>query len=299
MAAVTLEVAGSSRRASARGARWWVRHGAALGYICAALVVSAGWLLRERLPSAEHGLGYWLGIAGASLMGFLLLYPLRKRFRALSVLGKTKYWFRMHMTFGVLGPILILYHCRFELGSLNSRVALFCTLLVAGSGLVGRYLYAKIHFGLYGSKASLEELRARAGLNGRERDSALAFVPDLLSSIASIDRLVLKPPETLAGSVLLPLHLAFKTRAARFRLCRQACKRIRAEASKSAPIAQQRARLERATRAFVKEHLRRVRRVAEFNFYERLFGLWHLFHLPFFYMLVLTAVVHVVAVHMY
>ena len=35
------------------------------------------------------------------------------------------------------------------------------------------------------------------------------------------------------------------------------------------------------------------------NSYERLFGLWHVFHLPFFYMLVVTAIVHVVAVHMY
>jgi hypothetical protein len=30
-----------------------------------------------------------------------------------------------------------------------------------------------------------------------------------------------------------------------------------------------------------------------------MFGLWHLFHLPFFYMMVVTALVHVVAVHMY
>ena len=42
-----------------------------------------------------------------------------------------------------------------------------------------------------------------------------------------------------------------------------------------------------------------VRRVAEFDAYERLFSLWHAFHLPFCVMLFLAAAVHVVAVHMY
>ena len=46
-------------------------------------------------------------------------------------------------------------------------------------------------------------------------------------------------------------------------------------------------------------HLRRVRRVAEFHSYERMFSLWHIFHLPFFYILVMTALLHVLAVHMY
>jgi hypothetical protein len=45
--------------------------------------------------------------------------------------------------------------------------------------------------------------------------------------------------------------------------------------------------------------LRQIRRVAELGSYERLFSLWHVFHLPFFYILVVTALVHVLAVHMY
>jgi hypothetical protein len=32
---------------------------------------------------------------------------------------------------------------------------------------------------------------------------------------------------------------------------------------------------------------------------EALFSLWHLVHVPFLYLLVLTGIVHVVAVHMY
>ena len=39
--------------------------------------------------------------------------------------------------------------------------------------------------------------------------------------------------------------------------------------------------------------------MAQFSFYERLFGLWHILHLPIFFMMILSALVHVLAVHMY
>jgi hypothetical protein len=42
-----------------------------------------------------------------------------------------------------------------------------------------------------------------------------------------------------------------------------------------------------------------VRSVAEFGVYERLFAVWHLVHVPLFFMLFMSSVVHVVAVHAY
>jgi hypothetical protein len=42
-----------------------------------------------------------------------------------------------------------------------------------------------------------------------------------------------------------------------------------------------------------------VVRVAQYSAYERLFALWHLAHLPFVYLLIISAVVHVIAVHAY
>ena len=45
--------------------------------------------------------------------------------------------------------------------------------------------------------------------------------------------------------------------------------------------------------------LRAAQRYAQFSMYERLFSLWHVVHIPFLCMLVLTALVHVVAVHAY
>jgi hypothetical protein len=45
--------------------------------------------------------------------------------------------------------------------------------------------------------------------------------------------------------------------------------------------------------------LQAAQKAAQFSTYERLFSLWHAVHIPFLCMLVITAVVHVFAVHAY
>jgi len=195
--------------------------------------------------------------------------------------------------------VLILYHCNFALGSLNDTVALVCTLLVAASGLVGRYVYTKVHVDLDGHRASLEELSARAKITAADRTQAAALVPQLLERLTAYDAAVLRPPQSMLASVLLPFRLAVETRWTAQRLIWYARGQLRQQARRSAVIRAERPRLQCAVDRFVKEHLQRVRRVAELGSYERLFSLWHVFHLPFFYMLVVAALIHVLAVHMY
>ena len=287
--------------ASATDSDLATRRAAQLGYALAAAAVLIGWwATREhRLFEAEYGVGYWLGIVGASLMATLLLYPLRKRLRFMRSLGATRHWFRMHMVFGVLGPVLILYHCNFQMGSLNDTVALACTILVAVSGLIGRYVHAKVHVDLDGHRATLEQLSARARITAAERTREVALIPNLLERLTAYDAKVLEPPESALATLLLPLKLALQTRWTAARLVWYARGELRKQARKSAAVRDQRARLQRAIAQFVKEHLKRVRRVAELGSYERMFSLWHVFHLPFFYMLVVAALIHVLAVHMY
>lgn len=290
----------AAERASAQDEQW-VRRAAIAGYGAAALAVATGWwLTRERaLVDAEQGFGYWLGIVGASLMATLLLYPLRKRLRFMHALGATRHWFRMHMVLGVLGPVLILYHSNFSFGSLNDTVALACTLLVAISGLVGRYVYAKVHVDLDGHRATLEQLRDSARITAIQRREAVALVPGLLERLTAYDEEVLSVPDGARAALLRPLKLAIVTRWHAAVLVQLARRELRALGERSAVVRAQRAELQRAVARFVREHMRRVRRVAELGTYERLFSLWHVFHLPFFYMLVVAALIHMLAVHMY
>jgi hypothetical protein len=203
------------------------------------------------------------------------------------------------MVFGVLGPLLILYHCNFSLGSLNSSIALICTLLVAVSGLVGRYLHAKIYSDLDGHRKSLAELTERARITSQQKRHVSVLAPDLLTRMGQFDAAVMSQPDGLFGAVLLPAKLAITTRFGQWQLCRYARRQIALRARGSEAIRAQKRRLQRVTSRFIVDHMRRVRRVAELSSWERIFSLWHVFHLPFFYMLVLTALTHVVAVHMY
>ncbi len=131
--------------------------------IAVAVALTIGWLEHgeERL-TPKTGLGYWLGIYGSTVMLLMLVYSVRKRLRFPGWFGSIPFWFRFHMLMGVLGPVLILFHSNFTLGALNSNFALYTMLTVALSGVVGRYLYRKVHSNLSGKKGRIKELIAEA-----------------------------------------------------------------------------------------------------------------------------------------
>lgn len=251
-----------------------------------------------RYVSAQSGLGYALGIIGGSMMLLLLVYPLRKRFPALRFIGSVPQWFRIHMILGVTGPICILFHCGFSLGATNSNVALVSMLVVAGSGIVGRYFYFKIHHGLYGRKATLTELQAGAQAL-KAHNPALPILPELVARIEREEHRLLSISGLSALAAFAPFVVALRTAGAQRRLRGYARSTIRAAATRSPTLAAQCARLENAVLSYADRRLAATRRVAEFRIYERLFSLWHVLHLPLFFMLLASGVTHVIAVNVY
>ena len=232
-------------------------------------------------------------------MLLLFLYSARKHFTWLRFLGPAAGWFRFHMILGILGPLCILYHSNFSLGAANSNVALFCMLTVAGSGLIGRYIYARIHQGLYGSKLSLTQLQAGAdGL--RAVSGGVAFLPELVNRLERTERtIVATGPNLPLLGFLKPMVVAVVAFASRRRLHRYIRKSLRAAARKSTTVAAESGRLRRTAYLYVDRRLAATRRVAEFQGFERLFSLWHALHLPLIFILIVAAVVHVIAVHVY
>jgi hypothetical protein len=279
---------------------WSSKIGAWLGFVVAVVAIFVGWVGRHEWGlDAGEGLGYQLGIAGGLAMLLLLLYSVRKRFRFTRNLGASKYWFRAHMALGVIGPILILYHCNFKIGSLNSQVALYCTLLVAASGLVGRYLYAQIHNGLYGRKTSLRELSSQLSQTSTPLQSANGFGDDIRMQLAAFADEALQPSNSVWEGVAKSIAIGWGTRMAFLQLTWQLRRQLIARSLVSTAVREHRGEFERTARRFLRQRLREIRRVAQFSAYERLFFLWHVVHVPFFFMMVLSAVVHVLAVHMY
>jgi len=269
-------------------------------YALISVFLAAGWLLKDlNLITPEQGTGYWLGIVGGSLMLSLLLYPLRKKVRFLHRLGSTRRWFRMHMILGLLGPLLILYHCNFQLGSFNSRVALYCMLLVAISGIVGRHFYAAIHRGLYGRKLTLGELQKELATSAEKSHGLATLMPKL---VARLDHLC----EELQGDKVtnsLGIRRSIRWLAihpfTRLSLHWTARRELRLAAVRFEVVARDQKRLKRTTSRFIRDYTKLMTRVAKFTVYERLFAVWHVLHLPIFFVMVLSALTHVLAVHMY
>lgn len=257
--------------------------------VLVAVLASAlvGWLNRKNgLVDPEYGWGYALGIIGGLMMLILLAYPVRKRTRSVPrAVGSVGFWFRTHMLLGLLGPLAVLFHSRFTFGAINSAVALGAMIVVASSGLVGRFLYSRVHRGYSDRKLELRVLKD-------EMDDLLEVLTNGGISRAEIrerlqpfeDRAVLAG-RTFWSSACAVIGLGLRTRIAERRLLAALA---RSSGSRVVDLGDTAAHFFKA-----------VRRAAEFAFYDRLLRLWHLLHLPLFIVLVAAVTLHIVAVHMY
>lgn len=229
-------------------------------------------------------IGYNMGLIGSVMMLTLLSYPLRKHFAFMRRLGQMQYWFSMHMMLGIFGPLLVLFHSTFRIHSVNAGVALTCMLVVAGSGFIGRYAYRHIHRGLYGSKLTLHEIREELLGAKDEADSKLKNYPSVIFVLHRFQKYALQPGIPFAGKVWRFFSLPIRRQIANFR-CRM--------------IVSGHSREGREVCNLVLDYLYGVERAAQFKVFERIFALWHVTHIPLVYMLVATAIWHVIAVHMY
>lgn len=276
------------RLAQTRLLRSFLQHGAIVA-VLAATLVAAAYVWTAPPYSADDDIGYNLGLVGGVLMLMLLPYSLRKRLRSLRGTGSMRMWFLFHIAAGILGPVLVLFHSTFRIGSFNGGVALFSTLLVAASGAVGRFFYRRVHRGLSGSRATLQEMQATLRARSEALQPLLCHLPEVAREIAHFSELAAREPRGHGGRLTHFIAIGWH----RMRTTR----RIRTALRHTLPEthADEAASLLRT----VDDTLTAAQRAARFATYERLFSLWHAVHIPFLYLLVLTSVVHVVAVHAY
>jgi hypothetical protein len=253
----------------------------------------------ERYITPQRGVGYWLGIIGGSLMLLLLVYSARKRASWLRWLGGIPAWFEFHMVLGIVGPILVLFHSNFRLGATNSNVALICMLLVAGSGVIGRYIYTRLHARLDGHEETLEQLKA-VGTRLRSQTTAISFLPDLLDEVERVEQRLIETPKGLIARFLHLFTGAPRVIVARW-LVRRHIKRVVSLALRreSELVARHTHHIAVVTRNYADRRLEAGRRRAEYQMYARLFSLWHVLHIPLFFMLLIAGIVHVIAVNVY
>jgi hypothetical protein len=261
--------------------------------------IAAFLISRRGYYTPGDDVGYYLGLVGGVIMLLLLTYPLRKYLHSFRNWGVVRHWFSFHMIMGVVGPVLVLAHSTFTLKSTNATVAFICMLFVAVSGIIGRFIYVRIHRGLHGEKLNFKELQVKAGFESDEMHSKLHFVPEVENRLTQFQEYALAESLGFFKAALRLFTLGTRRRIA-YRRCASELKRVMRERAEARQWDRDklRRRLGRATR-LVDEFLVSVQRVSQFDVYDRMFRLWHVAHVPLVYLLLLSGIAHVVAVHMY
>jgi len=265
----------------------------------ATLAFGAWYIGKLKLYEPDSPLAYNLGLVGGIAMALLLLYPLRKRFRFMRSLLPLKYWFGAHMALGIFGPVLIMYHSNFQLHSKNGAIAFYSMMAVFLSGLVGRVIYRRIHQGLFGRKLTLEELKARMGMSGENIHSRFHKLPKIEKRLEKFERRALTDNVGSARK----LFRALTSRPYSFwvrRSCLAELKRAINKAGKKKDWSRaERSRRYLGGKSYINSYVEAINKVAQFGVFERMFSIWHIAHVPLIFLLLVTAIIHVVAVHMY
>jgi hypothetical protein len=265
-----------------------------------ALVLILAWLSAfGNFYTPGSKLGYNLGLAGGLMMLSLLLYPLRKRIRVLENLGRMETWFRYHMFMGISGPALILFHATFKTGSMNGGIALYAMLLVAASGVIGRFVYRHIHRGLYGKEMTLADAESELKTSLENMGSVFALRPDIEQLLKAFHKTALAKLDSYPQRAWRFLTLRWQGKRLSHTIRREAKKALLQEARLKNWSHQHVMLNYDLSKQQVNRYINAVIQAGQISGWERLFSLWHLAHVPFIYLLLLSGIVHVIAVHIY
>lgn len=224
--------------------------------------------------------GHGLGIIGSSMILLLFLYSLRKRAKFGIRFGRVSRWLDVHIFFGIIGPLLITLHTAMKFHGVVS-ISYFSMLIVAISGVFGRYVYMQIPRDNRGRAMSLRETRERAekireSLRGELPDEVLAGVDSFGASVATLE---LAGPGAIAMTFWTDVTLPWRIRRLK-RFIRQGNQRVPER------------RLKAITR-LAREQTVLLRRMATIDTMTRALHYWHLFHKPFAYIMVVIMFVHI------
>lgn len=185
-------------------------------------------------PSGKVGLS--LGIAGTVLMLLNLTYLLRKKLARLRGVGSLRSWMAFHVATGLLGPGLIVAHSAFAPKSTHGTVAFVAMLVVVTTGVIGRWLYARVPRSIEGHELEYEELRRRLT---RHRDVLLRLgvAETLLRPVRRFDPT--EAERSLVGAIacLIAGDRAFRRDLDHLRRAVQASATLRRRAKEILPVA--------------------------------------------------------------
>lgn len=269
----------------------------AFGFIV--FVLSAAWFSWDEQYSivGDADSAYNYGLVGGIMMLVILLYALRKRARGMRQMGDIRYWYYFHFILGIVGPVLIILHTSFDARSINGTVALFAMLLVVFSGFIGRYIYTRASYGLRTHELDLRTVQdhlAEGVLHNK-----LPALKNIETRVKAFTDIALEAPGSLDVVVRNIFSMGVRARW-HYRALNRDLTRIMKNLARAekwpAPALKTKLANERR---LIHAHMMTAANIGKFQAFEKLAGRWRLLHVPLLYLLVLSGLAHVLAVHMY
>lgn len=232
-------------------------------------------------------LGQSAGILALTIFLFLWLYPLRKKFRWLAFTGSVAKWLDVHSLAALGLPLLVAMHAAWRFGGIIG-LGFWSMMVVWASGIVGRYLYARIPRSQAGVELTIEEIGAQrqALLEEIARQSGLA--------LEAVEATLAPDPTPTEGLGLWP---TFRRMMADDRRRRQAARALRKEIRVRRPLNR------KGDRAMVNEVLRLANREMALVQQSRMLGatqnilrFWHVAHRPLAVTALVAVLIHVAVV---
>jgi hypothetical protein len=274
----------------------WAR----LALYAGALAVGAlaAWVSVWQPYKPGSNLGYYLGLVGSCMMLSLLIYPLRKRWSRLYNAGTLRAWFVVHIVFGILGPILVLFHTAFHLRSINASVAFWSMVAVAVSGVIGRFLYIYIYQGQGGRYLSLDDLEGLLSSSDKSFHP-LDLAPHLRDALDSYRLQAFIKDATGWRQVRHFVAVSWRRQRLTERSNAELRRILQLHAKANGWSKEMLESELKSVGGLIDEYLRAIDMTARMAFWERLLAGWAVAHIPVVYILTVSAIVHVVAVHIY
>lgn len=182
---------------------------------------------------------------------------------------------------------------------MNGSVALYAMLLVAVSGIVGRFIYRHVHRGLYGRELTLRSAQAELEADVQDMDSVFALQPDIEWRLKSFHDEAFARIEGIPRRIWRFVGLSLRGRRLSREIRRDARRALTQLGEDRRIPADQLESRYRDAEDRIDSYLDLVVQAAQLASWERAFSLWHVVHIPFLYLLVISGIVHVIAVHMY
>jgi hypothetical protein len=262
------------------------------------LAVVAAWNKWDaRYFNTDGDVVYYMGLTGGIFILLTLLYAARKRVKLLKNFGKLSTWYYIHLSTGVIGPILIIFHSSFRLKSMNSTVAMIAMLCVIASGIFGRYIYTRIGYHLHRQLITIRRTESR--LLQSIQDYRENEMSEVEKNISVLTASAISTPKSIHHLPARFVSLRAKAAKCYIEGAREITSLLKKRAAKENwDNLKYQSELAKGKRN-LREHVNALIEIGQSHFYERLLVGWRIFHIPLIFILVISGMVHVLAVHLY